>query len=95
MSLYSVKVSLKLRADVARRAIFAEPDKDEILKYSSSADYTDEGQALELGFTGYIAIWKTDTTEIMLGLMSENYEITMLLMYNDINHEEVHNTEGL
>ena len=76
-------------------AKYGEPNEDEVLKFSSAADYTDEGQALELGFTGYIAIWTTDTTEITLAITSENYEMSIVLRYQDINHEEVHNTAGL
>lgn len=76
-------------------AKYGEPAIDKVLEYSSLADYTDEGQALELGYTGYIAEWETDTTEITLVLTSENYDITMALEYEDINHEEVYDTEGL
>lgn len=76
-------------------AKYGEPITDKVVKYSSSADYIDEGQALELGFTTYVAVWENDTTEITLGLVSENYEIEMLLRYKDINHEKIYNTEGL
>lgn len=74
---------------------YGEPKSDEIITLSHLAEYTDAGTALDLGYTAYRTKWTTDDTEIMMALMNETGDITFVIVYSDINHEEVHNAEGL
>lgn len=74
---------------------YGEPEFDEVTKLSRLADYADEGGALTLGYTAYMTKWTVDNTEILLAMMNQTGDIGIMIYYTDINHEEIHNTEGL
>lgn len=60
--------------------IFYTVDKDQ-------ANSVDAGQALEFGYTGYIYTWKFDRTIIKLVAISKNFDVTVTIIYNDINYD--------
>lgn len=62
---------------------------------ASLAKYTDDSTALELGYSAYRAIWKTETTEISMIMYNFGDGIQTTIAYTDPNHEEVKNTSGL
>lgn len=74
---------------------YGNPVSDKKKTLSSLAAYTDEGSALQLGYTVYQACWETETTRITLGMISQNYEVSLLLSYEDIHHENTTDTAGL
>lgn len=76
-------------------SIYGTPSSDTKKNISSLAPYTDEGTALELGYTVYRTCWETETTTITLIMMSQNYKVNLLLSYEDINHTDSPNTTGL
>lgn len=50
-----------------------------------------EARALELGYIGYAYEWNTDSTKILLGCTSSNYEVQFTLGYQDMNYHETSN----
>ena len=74
---------------------YGTPTIDKKNKLSSLANYTDDGTALQLGYVVYATKWNTDTTDVSLGMLSVNYEISILMDYVDPTHAEVKNTTGL
>ncbi len=76
---------------------YGEPTEDLIIPFvkQSQIDYSGESNALEYGYVAYSTTWNTDTTEIQLGMLSENYKIDIVLQYKDIGYEEKANTDGL
>lgn len=77
--------------------IYGDPIEDKVVyRYGeSSSDFFDDVLSLEAGYTTYAAQWETNTTEILLGMYSKNYEIFLALIYEDINHEEPKDYSGL
>lgn len=74
---------------------YGKPSMDKKKKISSLADYTDDGTALQLGYTMYSAKWTTESTEITLGMLSVNYEISIMMEYKDSTHAPVKDSSGL
>lgn len=74
---------------------YGKPSVDKKKKLSSLADYTDDGTALQLGYTMYSAQWTTESTEITLGMISVNYEIGIMMEYKDSTHAPVKDSSGL
>lgn len=54
-----------------------------------------EERALKLGYIAYSARWETDTTLITIGLMAQNYDIHLIIQYEDKNYEPDINDSGL
>lgn len=52
-------------------------------------------QALELGYVTYLSEWKKGRTKIQLGLMSQEYQIYLSVIYSDKNHKDDPNDSGL
>lgn len=77
--------------------IYGDPIEDKVVyRYGeSSSDFFDDVLSLEAGYTTYAAQWETNTTEILLGMYSKNYEIFLALIYEDINYEEPKDYSGL
>lgn len=77
--------------------IYGDPIEDKVVyRYGeSSSDFFDDVLSLEAGYTTYAAQWETNTTEILLGMYSKNYEIFLVLIYEDINYEEPKDYSGL
>ena len=74
---------------------YGTPSMDKKKKLSSLADYTDDGTALQLGYTMYSAKWTTESTEITLGMLSVNYEVSIMMEYKDSTHAPVKDSSGL
>lgn len=74
---------------------YGTPTSDLKKNLSSLASYTDEGSALQLGYTVYRCCWETETSNITLGMLSQNYEINLILGYEDLNYESSPDTIGL
>lgn len=74
---------------------YGKPSMDKKKKISSLADYTDDGTALQLGYTMYSAKWTAESTEITLGMLSVNYEISIMMEYKDSTHAPVKDSSGL
>lgn len=77
--------------------LYGEPVSDEIIPLTdqSQIDYTGEENSLKFGYTAYKTIWNTETTEILLGMQSQNYQVYTMLAYTDINYEEDLSESGL
>ena len=77
--------------------VYGDPIVDEIYYVygESLADFMDDVLALEAGYTVYAARWETNTTEILIDMYAENYDIKLFLTYEDINYEEPTNYSGL
>ena len=74
---------------------YGKPVSDEVKNLSSLARYADEDVALQLGYSAYRTVWKTETTEITLVMYNLGSGIETTLAYTDPNHKEVKNTAGL
>ena len=74
---------------------YGRPVSDERKNLSSLARYADEDIALQLGYSAYRAVWKTETTEITLIMYNLGDGIETTLAYTDPNHEEIKDTSGL
>lgn len=44
------------------------------------------GTAISMGYLQYRSLWKTETTKIILKMYGDNYEISLGLIYGDINY---------
>lgn len=76
---------------------YGEPYEDEIIPLTkqSQIDYTGPAHALEYGYVVYRSQWETGTTNIMLGMSAEDYEVKLLISYTDKNYEPDINDSGL
>ncbi len=76
---------------------YGTPIEDEIIELEDESliDMAGAPRALEYGYTTYRARWKTKDTNIMLGMMAENYDITIVLSYTDINYEDTSTADGI
>lgn len=76
---------------------YGNPYEDEIIPLAKQKqiDYAGPASALEYGYVVYRSQWETDTTNIMLGMSAENYEVKLLISYTDKNYEPDVNDSGL
>lgn len=74
---------------------YGEPSKDEIVKMADQSliDMAGESNALEYGYVTYVAYWETDKADISIGLLAQNYEVHLVISYNDPNYDS--NNSGL
>lgn len=76
---------------------YGEPYEDQIIPLTkqSQIDYAGPASSLEYGYVVYRSQWETDTTNILLGMSAENYEVKLLILYADKNYEADINDSGL
>lgn len=76
---------------------YGEPIEDVVIPLAreSLIEIAGDAQALEFGYVTYRAKWETDTTNITLGMAAQNYEISLLISYEDKNYEPDINDSGL
>ena len=76
---------------------YGEPSEDVIipLERESLIDMAGEAKALEYGYEVYRARWETSTTDIMLGMGAENFEVSLIIQYIDKAYEPDINDSGL
>lgn len=76
---------------------YGTPCEDEILPLEDQdlVDMAGESKALEYGYVAYRTRWTTDNSDIMLGMISENYDPAIIIKYNDVNYAFNANTDGL
>lgn len=77
--------------------IYGDPWEDEIIPLvdQKQIDYSGEASSLRYGYVTYRTQWKTSTTDIMLGMQSQDYKVQTLISYTDINYEEDLSDSGL
>ena len=70
---------------------YGEPIEDAIIPTETASqsmiESTGDAQSLEYGYVGYRTRWETETTDIMMGMISQDHEIDLLIIYTDKNHE--------
>lgn len=77
-------------------SVYGTPEEDKEIPLSSLYKYSDDkGTAVKMGWLALKATWSTEDTNIMLGMNSDNYKITLGIKYSDKNHEEVYDNSGL
>lgn len=76
---------------------YGNPYEDEIIPLAkqNQIDYAGPASALEYGYVVYRSQWETDTTNIMIGMSAENYDVKLLISYTDKNYEPDINDSGL
>lgn len=76
---------------------YGTPYLDEIVPQESQdmIDLAGEGDSLKFGYVVYVSQWKTSTTNISLSMSAINYDIGIIIMYEDLNYEFRADTEGL
>lgn len=76
--------------------LYGTPKTDEIVN-TVDQDLVDAAgsSALDYGYLVYRATWNTESTNILLGCMSQNYETNLVIQYEDINYEENLEDSGL
>ena len=76
---------------------YGQPYEDEIIPLGEQdlIDMFGPAKALEYGYVVYRARWETGTTDVMIGMMGENYEVDLFISYTDKNYEEDINDTGL
>ncbi|MBC5732089.1 hypothetical protein [Pseudoflavonifractor hominis] len=76
---------------------YGEPYEDEIIPLTEQSliDSAGPADALHFGYVVYRAQWETKTTDIMIGMMAENFDESLLISYTDKNYEEDINDTGL
>ncbi|WP_317854518.1 hypothetical protein [Chakrabartyella piscis] len=76
---------------------YGEPVEDIISNFvdQSRVDNVGESSALEYGYVAYKTTWDTEETEILLGMLSTNYEVQITIAYTDKNTEKEVDTNGL
>lgn len=76
---------------------YGEPTEDVIIPLASQSliELAGEGQALEYGYVMYRARWETETTNILLGMTAQNFEVGLVITYEDKNYEPDINDSGL
>ncbi len=76
---------------------YGTPSEDEIINFEQDSliEMAGASRALEYGYVAYRARWETSTTNIMLGMMSENYEVCIVLNYTDKNYTDESQAEGI
>lgn len=76
---------------------YGEPAESGIinLENQSLIDTAGEAKALEYGYVVYKSIWKTAESKITLGMISENFDVTTVISYEDINYVANPDNNGL
>ena len=75
---------------------YGEPIEDTIVNLESQSLIDAVGeQAVRYGYVLHKARWEIDDTEIMIVMSAQDFEISILIYYTDINYDENANTEGL
>lgn len=76
---------------------YGDPYEDEIIPLTKQSliDYAGPASSLEYGYVVYRCQWETNTTNILLGMSAENYEVKLLILYTDKNYEADINDSGL
>lgn len=71
--------------------------EDEIIKMEETSliEMAGASRALEFGCVVYRARWETNDTNIMLGMMAQNYDVSIILSYKDKNYVEADNADGI
>ena len=71
--------------------------EDDVIELQSTdlIEMAGPANALKYGYVAYRAKWKTEETDITLAMMSSNYEITLLLSYQDINYVDENSLDGI
>lgn len=93
---YYITVYDKLKASLTSK--YGEPDKDSIKELNRLAKYSDtHGQALSLGYIGYITEWDLEDTTISMVMGSDNFatDIEFGIVYYNKNYTEPIDTYGL
>lgn len=90
-----IPVYNSLKESLTKR--YKEPTEDVIIPLASQSliELAGEGQALEYGYVLYRARWETETTNITLGMVAQNYEVGLVISYKDKNYEPDINDSGL
>lgn len=73
-----------------------DPETSGIAKYvdDSLIDAAGPARALEYGYVTYVDDWYTSSTHIRMGLISSNYEITLMISYYDKVNYKSDDTDG-
>lgn len=81
----------------ALKEIYGEPIEDLIapLEKQSLIDLAGPATALRNGYVAYRTKWETETTNITLGMSSQNFEVGVLVDYKDKNYKEDVSGSGL
>lgn len=81
-----IPVYNSLKADLTKK--YGTPDVDLIAPLADEdlIAYAGESQALEFGYVQYGATWTTSTTEIMLTMGAQNFDILLAIQYTDKNY---------
>ena len=58
-------------------------------------DTAGESKALKYGYVVYRTRWTTDNSDIILGMISKNYDPAIIIKYDDVNYAFNANTDGL
>lgn len=77
--------------------VYGTPQKDGVT-WSNDVFKQDEqyyGMAVAYGYLSYTSVWITETSTITLGLNGDNFEISHVILYEDLNYTEQINTDGL
>lgn len=76
---------------------YGDSTEDEIIKLETDSliEMAGDSRALEYGYVAYRAKWSTKTTNIILGMMAENYDISIVLTYTDKNYEDTDSADGI
>lgn len=76
---------------------YGEPESDDIkkLEKDSLIEMAGDAKALEYGYVVYTTVWETDTTEITMAMLAQNFDISWVIRYSDINYTAEPNTSGL
>lgn len=76
---------------------YGKPKSDEVIPLAEQSliDAAGEGQALEFGYVTYKAVWKKGDTDITLGMVATNYQITILIAYQNNTIEAPVDDTGL
>lgn len=79
------------------KEIYGKPIEDVIipLEKQSLIDIAGDSTALRYGYVVYRAKWETETTNIMIGMQAQNYEVGTVIQYLDKNYKEDLNNSGL
>lgn len=84
----SLKLSLVTKYGDAKEDIVHSNENDYLVEIAGDA------KALEYGYTTYYAKWETDTTLITISMSAENYKVSIIIAYQDINYSNEISTDG-
>lgn len=100
MNTYTVGSQYISQYNILKKSLtekYGEPYEDEIipLETQSLIDTAGESKALEYGYVAYRTRWTTDNSDIILGMISKNYDPAIIIKYDDVNYAFNANTDGL